>query len=101
MALIAVHNKRLEAPEILLQNLITTIEILFDVTIARQSIFFLNGGIHHIHFRVKEILRHGAKVSHHVVRKHRCFTSPLFKKLFLPHRHHLELKFDIFSVLVY
>ena len=67
MALNATLNERLECPDLLLLNLVRSVNFILDISVFRQSLFFFLSGLNHLHARVKAILRHGAKIKHHLV----------------------------------
>lgn len=67
MALNAAHNYRLESPELLLENLIRTVQFLVDVSASSHSVFSFFSAFQLLTSRVKSILKHGARIKHHLV----------------------------------
>jgi len=67
MALNAAHNYRLESPQILLENLVRTVQFQLDVSHRSHSVFSFYSGFQLLYHRVKVILKHGARVKHHLV----------------------------------
>lgn len=65
--MLTARNHRLECPRDLLVGLIRTVELVIDVSVFKQSIFHLSSSKNHLHAKIKAILKHGAKIKHHMV----------------------------------
>lgn len=60
-------NERLECPQALLNGLVRTVELIIDIGIFKHSTFQFSSSRSHVHARLKAILKHGAKIKHHIV----------------------------------
>jgi len=70
MALNAVSNERLVLSRAaLVGEVVRTIELLIDTSFSNQSPFYWKSALRTLHSRVKGLLRHGAKINHHLVSK--------------------------------
>ncbi|CAG7823072.1 unnamed protein product [Allacma fusca] len=67
MALNATYNERLECPDLLLENLVRSVNFILDISVFKHSVYFFSSGLNHLHSRVKAIIRHGAKTKHHLI----------------------------------
>ncbi|CAL8118967.1 unnamed protein product [Orchesella dallaii] len=68
-------NEPLECPKTLLIGLVKVVELTIDISVHRHSLFHLSSSRNHLHSRIKAILKHGARIRHHIIYSQPSFAA--------------------------